>query len=151
MGAWLFSRRDNQGLLNSQIIRSNDQLTSRSDGIHEISTVQINASVLKSSLELKAMSSEMYSLEFSFSALEDCEILVYQFAEEVVDDHNSTLYYLVDTQNRPGPQVLRFAKGLQQTMPPRSVVLDLTNFDAEVYSSPTALLIPLVVEIVGSM
>jgi hypothetical protein len=147
MGARLFSRRESE-LLNSLNARSNEpNLTPRPDGTIEAATVQLETSIVKSSFSLQQESPGYYALDFTFNALKDCEIAIYQFAEEVLDDSHTTLYYRIDAQKYSGPQILRFAKGLNQSLPPQSVVFDLTSFEEATFGSSLEL-IPLVIEIV---
>jgi hypothetical protein len=142
------SRRESYELLNSLNARPNEPSHIPSpDGTIEATTVQLETSIVKSSFSLHAESPGYYALDFTFNALKDCEIAIYQFAEEVLDDSNSTLYYHIDTEKHSGPQILRFAKGLNQSLPPQSVVFDLTSFEEATFGSSIEL-IPLVVEIV---
>mmetsp|Transcript_17428 Transcript_17428/g.31454 ORF Transcript_17428/g.31454 Transcript_17428/m.31454 type:complete len:250 (-) Transcript_17428:7116-7865(-) len=148
MGARLFHRRDNQELLSSLNYRSTDQVSSRSDGTIDVSTVQVEASIVKSSLTLIPISPDVYSLEFCYNALRDCELAVHQWAEEVLDVHNSTLYYATDTQKQVGSQIMKLPQGMLQYIPPKSVIVDLSCFEE---NSKQGEAVPLVIEISPSL
>lgn len=114
-----------------------------------VETIQMEASVDRSSFKLSKTPEGLHLLEFMFSSTIECSITVSMFAEEVLDARMITQCYRVDTEKFPMPLTHKFSRGVQQVFP--AVELDLAR-----YSDPQLMYmekprIPLVIEIVRAM
>lgn len=112
-----------------------------------VETLQMDANIERGSFRLEKLPEGTYSLEFVFSAASECCVTISMFATEIIDSFKVTQAFKVDTEKYPGPSTYKFSKGLLQPFPPRTAVLDLSNWSEQQLTFTESTLIPLVVEI----
>jgi hypothetical protein len=116
-----------------------------------VETVQMEANIERGTFKLERLPEGTYSLEFVFSSMYDCMITVLMVAEEIVDSHKVTQSFRGSTQKYPEPLTYKFSRGMMQPFPPRTAVLDLSQWTEAQLTYSDSALVPLVVEIVGFM
>mmetsp|Transcript_13781 Transcript_13781/g.25989 ORF Transcript_13781/g.25989 Transcript_13781/m.25989 type:complete len:267 (-) Transcript_13781:37-837(-) len=110
-----------------------------------VETIQMEASVERTSIKCKKLRQGSYSLGFLFSSTIECSITIFLFAEEVQDPAKVTLAYKVDTARFPHPATIKCSRGLMQ--PILDFELDLAPYTEAQLTFKEKQLIPVVVEI----
>jgi hypothetical protein len=112
--------------------------------------IQVEVSVDRNSIQLVPVEGQVkqYTLEFTFTAITDCVVTVYQFAQEIIDEHRVSLRFEVDTTMYPAPQSFPFSAGEKQVFHASSLQFDFNLWSEDLLMTSDRSLYPLVISIV---
>lgn len=112
--------------------------------------IQVEVSVDRNSIQLVPIEEQdkKYTLEFTFTAISDCSVTIFQFAQEILDEHRVTLRIDVDQTLYPAPQTFKIKAGEKQAFKQDGLQLDLNLWSDDLLATSDRSLYPLVIEIV---
>jgi len=114
-----------------------------------IEHIQVEVSVDRNSIQLVPIEGQdkKYNLEFTFTAIVDCRVTIYQFAQEILDEHRVTKRIDVDRVLYPAPHSFQIPAGEKQLFKQASLELELELWPEDLLVTADRSIFPLVIEI----